>query len=142
MTFEEWMFNCKNHKYSDNTIQRYIRALDKCEEWLNISLPYKIQSIHNSSDFEKVLQIIYSVPDYKDINYSHGHGDLSAALKLYKKYIQDEESDAVDSGHNKSEQSLKDTKSYRRFDDLAAKEAVRKIHAYIIVNDINNFTLN
>lgn len=42
-SFEKWMENNPNHKYTDVTIKRYTRALDKVGEWLNITLSKSIR---------------------------------------------------------------------------------------------------
>ena len=132
MTFEEWFNNCAGRNYTEATVKRYTRALEKCEEWLDISLPHKIQMIHKSEELEKALKIIYSVPNYKDINFSHGHGDLSAALKLYKRYLLYEEGNS--GGRNSTEEisRTKDLKQQYFFDTITAKEALSKAMAYII----------
>ena len=65
-------------------MKRYIRALEKCEEWLNITLPRNILMIDKLEEYYEALNIIKEVPNFKEINYSHGHGDLSAALTLYQ----------------------------------------------------------
>ena len=92
ITFEKWMENNPNHKYTDATIKRYIRALDKAEEWLNITLPTKILNINDYQTFLQVQDEIKNAPDYEEINRNHGHGDLSAALRLYGQYLKDSDS--------------------------------------------------
>ena len=50
--FEEWLSNYPSHKYLDRTIKRYIRALDKAGEWLQIDLPVCLLEI---DDHKKVI---------------------------------------------------------------------------------------
>ena len=107
MTFEQWLRSNPDHKYKDATIKRYIRALEKSEEWLNITLPRKILMIHDKDEFATVVNMIQSVPDYKDINFSHGHGDLSAALGLYQKYLENEQKGSMN--HTATNTKNKDT---------------------------------
>lgn len=40
-SFKKWLISYPTHKYTDATITRYIRALEKSEEWLGINLPKK-----------------------------------------------------------------------------------------------------
>lgn len=85
--FEEWLKDYKDHKYTDGTVKRYIRALQKVEEWLGINLPKQVMEIDDLEEFLNVQSIIKRTPDYDDINQSHGHGDLSAALNAYEKFL-------------------------------------------------------
>ena len=86
--FKEWLQIYPDHKYSEATIARYIRALDKSEEWLGITLPQRITDIDSLSKFNSVEKQIKDKPDYVEVNRNHGHGDLSAALRLYRKYLE------------------------------------------------------
>ncbi|GEM_PF-2223231 len=88
--FTAWLKVYPNHKYNDSTIKRYIRALEKAEEWLGVSLPYTVLESNNLEDFLEIERLITTNPDYENVNWSHGHGDLSAALRLYKLFIQDD----------------------------------------------------
>lgn len=94
-SFEKWMENNPNHKYTDATIKRYTRALDKADEWLNITLSEKVLDITDYQTFLNVQNEIKNAPDYEEVNRNHGHGDLSAALRLYGLYLKDS-SDEVD----------------------------------------------
>ena len=87
LSFAEWLKHYPDHKYTEATIKRYIRALDKAEEWLNITLPYPVLRIENVEDFGRIQNMIKNAPDYEQVNQSHGHGDLSAALSAYSKYL-------------------------------------------------------
>lgn len=88
-SFEKWMKHNPNHKYTDATIKRYTRALDKAGEWLNIALPARILDITDFQTFQQVQDEIKNAPDYEEVNRNHGHGDLSAALRLYGQYLKD-----------------------------------------------------
>ena len=94
-SFDKWMENNPNHKYTDATIKRYIRALDKAEEWLNIALPARVLDITDYQSFLYVQNEIKNAPNYEEVNRNHGHGDLSAALRLYGLYLNDS-ADEVD----------------------------------------------
>lgn len=85
--FKSWLKNLETHKYTEHVIYKYTRALDMAEEWLSIKLPCHIFSITTCEDFDKCIKIIKSVPNFTEINKAHGHGDLSAALSLYSKFI-------------------------------------------------------
>lgn len=87
-TFENWLREYKDHKYTEGTVKRYIRALQKAEEWLGITLPKQVLSIDNIEEFQKVKSLIKNTPNYDRVNQSHGHGDLSAALRAYEKFVQ------------------------------------------------------
>jgi len=88
-SFDEWLDDYPDHKYTDATIKRYTRALDKAEEWLNITLSAKILDITDYQTFQKVQEEIKTAPGYEEVNHTHGHGDLSAALRLYGLYLKD-----------------------------------------------------
>ena len=75
-------------------------------------------NIGDVSDFQKVENEIKSAPDYERINQDHGHGDLSAALRLYKKFLENS-SNAEDLSGGKGEM------------EITAKEAIEIIRQYI-----------
>ena len=93
-SFEKWMENNPNHKYMDATIKRYTRALDKADEWLNITLSKKVLDITDYQTFLNVQNEIKNAPNYEEVNWNHGHGDLSAALRLYGLYLKDSSEEA------------------------------------------------
>lgn len=74
-------------KYKKSTIRRYIVALDKAEERLDIKLSTPIFSISKISDFKIIEAEIKSANKYEDVNKSYGNGDLSAAISAYWKYL-------------------------------------------------------
>lgn len=86
--FERWMRNNSEKKYKDNTVRRYTRALKKAAEWLNIQLSYKVLDISDVKTFDIVEQEIKKAPAFHKINQDHGHGDLSAALRIYRKFLE------------------------------------------------------
>lgn len=84
--FQKWL-KVGGHSYTDSTIYRYTRALELAEDWLSVHLPRPIFTITAIPDFEACVQVIKAVPNFSDVNQSHGHGDLSAALSLYSKFL-------------------------------------------------------
>lgn len=87
VAFQDWLKNLKTHTYTNHVIYKYTRALEMAEEWLSIKLPSPIFEITSLDAFNKCNKIIKSVPNYVEINKAHGHGDLSAALSLYSKFL-------------------------------------------------------
>lgn len=85
--FQKWLKGLATRKYTEGTIYRYTRALEMAEEWLSIKLPCPVFMIASIEEFERCNQIIKSVPNFAAINQDHGHGDLSAALSLYAKFL-------------------------------------------------------
>ena len=85
--FQKWLKGLATRKYTEGTIYRYTRALEMAEEWLSIKLPCPVFMIASIEEFERCNQIIKSVPNFAAINEDHGHGDLSAALSLYAKFL-------------------------------------------------------
>ena len=89
LSFEEWLTNYKDHKYRESTIKRYVIALQKAEERLDVSFERPILEIRDQKQFEDAVKIIQSAPNYEFVNKKYGNGDLSAALSAYKKYLID-----------------------------------------------------
>lgn len=87
--FESWMKQCSHHKYIASTIARYIRALQKAAEWLDTSLTMQVLDTETLEDFHEVEKQIKQVHNFVEVNRNHGHGDLSAALRAYKKFLQE-----------------------------------------------------
>jgi len=86
-TFKEWLKTNKKKNYTENTIYRYVRAIEQAGNWLSIDLPKAIFSIEDLSEFSELDAMIRSNPSFNEINQSHGHGDLSAALSLYNEFL-------------------------------------------------------
>lgn len=123
-SFENWLN--KEQKYKENTVKRYVRALQKAEEWLGITLPKKVLEVAKMEEFQDIQSIIKGTPDYYSINKSHGHGDLSAALKAYEKFLHNINSkgklvEPIDEGEYESSVVAVDVKN-----------ALRAIKAYIL----------
>lgn len=123
--FEKWLREYKDHKYTEGTVKRYIRALQKAEEWLGITLPKQVLSVNNLDEFLKIQSIIKNTPDYDRINQSHGHGDLSAALKAYEKFLQSNNSET------KEEESPEQEEEDYEVMDISTKDALSEIKNYI-----------
>ncbi len=85
--FQKWLKSSTTRNYTEGTIYRYTRALEMAEDWLSIKLPYSVFMITSSEELEKCNQIIKTTPNFTAINQAHGHGDLSAALSLYAKFL-------------------------------------------------------
>ena len=119
-SFKEWLKVYPKHKYTDATITRYIRALDKSAEWLGIELEKPILSITSGEEFELVQKRIKSLPNYTEINQGHGHGDLSAALRLYEAYLK-----------FKPEEKHPEGNEEMRENNISIRNAVEKISLYI-----------
>ena len=88
LSFEEWLKSYPNHKYSENTVKRYIRALGKTEEWLGITLVKPLMNINTFQEFNELSTKLRDMPNFDEVNNEHGHGDLSAAMSLFGKYLQ------------------------------------------------------
>lgn len=88
LTFEAWLNNFPDKNYSESTIYRYVRALEKAEEWLGVQFFKPVLEITVIEEFSDIDQFIKNLPNYEAVNQQHGHGDLSAALTLYRKYVE------------------------------------------------------
>lgn len=88
LSFEAWLNNLPDKNYSESTIYRYVRALEKAEEWLEVELTKPILDVTETEEFSDIDNQIKSLPNYEEVNQQHGHGDLSAALSLYRKYVE------------------------------------------------------
>ena len=119
-SFKEWLKLYPKHKYTDATITRYIRALDKSSEWLGIELDKPILSITSAEEFALVQKRIIGLPNYREVNQGHGHGDLSAALRLYEAYLKFKPEDE----YPKNNIEMKEN-------DISIREAVERIKLYI-----------
>lgn len=85
--FEHWLRNESDKPYTDNTIKRYIRALKKAGEWLDITLTEPLMNIAEESVFKATEEAIKANPAFDKVNQDHGNGDLSAAMRLYKMFL-------------------------------------------------------
>ena len=123
--FEEWLKKYKDHKYTEATVKRYIRALQKAEEWLGISLPKSVLNVDNLEEFQKIQSIIKGTVNFDSINQSHGHGDLSAALRAYERFMYDCESKGDENDQDRLGEGCIAA-------DVNVKDTLEKIKAYII----------
>ena len=137
LEFEQWLRTNPEKSYVENTIKRYIRALKKIEEWLNIKLTMQVLDISDIAIFSLTEQEIKAVPDFNKINQDHGHGDLSAALALYRKFL-DSLDGNIDSEEEEGEGHM----------PVSVKEVIHNINEYIVAkgfsysdNLIENFFL-
>ena len=121
-SFKEWLKVYPKHKYTDATITRYIRALDKSAEWLGIELEKPILSITSGEEFELVQKRIKSLPNYTEVNQGHGHGDLSAALRLYEAYLKFKPEEKYPEGNEETRENI-----------ISIRNAVEKINLYIAI---------
>lgn len=85
--FTNWLRNYEEHKYRESTINRYVVAIKKAEERLEIKLDIPILAIKDIVTFENTVQVIRNSPKYEFVNKKYGNGDLSAALTAYSKFI-------------------------------------------------------
>lgn len=88
--FINWLKKYTEHTYRESTIARYVTALKKAEERLEIELEMPVLCIKDSKGFEKAFLIIHESPKYEFVNKKYGNGDLSAALSAYRKFIEAE----------------------------------------------------
>ena len=94
--FEEWLSNYPSHKYLDRTIKRYIRALDKAGEWLQIDLPVCLLEIDDHTKAISEMNRIRQLHNFEEVNQSHGNGDLSAAMRLFGQFLSETNETARD----------------------------------------------
>lgn len=87
MNFEEWLRSNPHHKYLEKTIKRYIKALEKAGEWLGIDFPKGLLEISGYEEFISETNRMKSLSNYSEVNQSHGHGDLSAAISLFAQFL-------------------------------------------------------
>ena len=85
--FQNWLRNEATRDYTERTIYKYIRALEKVGEWLDIKLESSVFSISSIDNFDKLDQIIRDSQRFEEVNRSHGNGDLSVALSAYRKFL-------------------------------------------------------
>jgi len=96
MSFEAWARGYQKRDYRDSTIKRYIRALEKAGDWLNIDMPQKLMEIKEYDSFVAETDKLKSLSCFDEVNQAHGHGDLSAAIRLFKMYLKETSNKAMD----------------------------------------------
>lgn len=89
MNFEGWLRNYPNHAYLDRTVKRYIKALEKAGEWLQTDLPKSLLEIDEYGEFIAEANRIKLLSNFDEVNQNHGHGDLSAAMRLYAQFLKE-----------------------------------------------------
>ena len=62
--FVDWLHKYPEHKYTEGTISRYVRALDRAEDWMYIKLNTPIWEITDHAEFLKVESTIKDNPEY------------------------------------------------------------------------------
>lgn len=87
VTFEDWLANYASRPYKSLTIKHYIAALEKVQERLGVELSTPILSCTSIDDFTEMYNLVTAHKDYSRVNNIYGHGELSAALSAYKKYL-------------------------------------------------------
>ncbi len=87
--FTLWVQHYPDHKYEDTTIQKYIRALENIDRHFQVHLSNPILEISDTFEFDRQEKIITSLSNYAQINHKYGHGETSAALRLYKLFLSD-----------------------------------------------------
>lgn len=92
ISFPAWLHN--HCTYKDNTIRRYIAALDKAPNQFDIVMDKKITDCTEQSEFSKIYDYIFSHSKFNAVNESC-HRDLQAALNAYKKYLDFLEADSI-----------------------------------------------
>lgn len=91
MSYEEqfryWLTNYPHHTYKAGTINGYINALKNAAEWFDVQLEVSLLEIETVDAVKIATEAITSKADYADINKSHGHGNFSAAIGAYEKFL-------------------------------------------------------
>ena len=90
MLFEDWLRNNPSFHYMDNTIKRYINALEKAGEWLGIDMPKTLLEIETHDAFISETERLRDLSNFAEVNQNHGHGDLSAAMRLYAQFLEED----------------------------------------------------
>lgn len=83
ITFPNWLHL---RGYKDNTIRRYLAALDRAVGQFNLDISDEIINSRSSDDFNLIYSHILSHPLFPEIN-NACHRDLQAGLNSFKKYI-------------------------------------------------------
>ena len=124
--FEHWLENYENHKYTPATISRYIRALEKAEEWFGVELDSPILMISDVSILNTINIQIRGLANFEEVNRNHGHGDFSAAIRAYEKFL-------VDIGDVPKNEAKEKVLSEKRREELlvSTKEILQHINTYI-----------
>lgn len=87
-TYKSWLERYPNHTYSPNTIAGYLSALRRAPQWFNIDIGKPFFEMCSSDELQKAIDQIAEVPNFDEIDESHGHRNYSAAIKLYQKFME------------------------------------------------------
>lgn len=117
--FENWLRKDSGKQYLDNTIRRYIRAMKKVEEWFGVTLDEPLLNIGGIQEYDLIVARLKALPDFDTINQNHGHGDLSAAVGLYRKFLLSIESGESDDSDDEDPVTM------------STRDALNSINAYI-----------
>lgn len=86
ITYADWLENYAAYPYKTATIKRYVSILEAAPEKLNLSLPRGIMEIDDPDEFENACIAVATSDGYEQLNKSR-HGELSAAMAAYRKYL-------------------------------------------------------
>ena len=84
--FDEWMKNLPS-PYTERTRANYLQALRNAGSWFEVTVDPPLLEIGTIVDFQKALQVIYSLPNYNEINADAHHYTFSAAVNAYQKFL-------------------------------------------------------
>lgn len=94
--FRNWMKNNPYRIYADQTVYRYIRALENVEDWFSVTLDKQILETTDFNELNEIRSTVESTTNYDEINNAHGNGDYSAAFNLYIKFLQETQLHVLD----------------------------------------------
>ena len=86
ITYADWLEHYAAYPYKTATIKRYVSILEAAPEKLNLSLPRGIMEIDDPDEFENACIAVATSGGYEQLNKSR-HGELSAAMAAYRKYL-------------------------------------------------------
>lgn len=119
VSFETWLMN---RKYQNSTVRKYIVALQKVGERLPNVIEHDLLSITNPVEFHAAVEKIKASPNYAFVNQKYGHGDLSAAMWAYTKYLQEMTTNPIGSTSTTTV-SQTSNKSKEKKDNISAPAA-------------------
>lgn len=85
--FRVWLEQYKDHKYSPTTINGYLSALRNAPQWFGVEVNRPLFEIDTLEELDEAIKAIKSVNAYSEIDNLHGHGNFSAAINRYRKYM-------------------------------------------------------
>jgi MoxR-like ATPase len=99
--FLQWMrsqperYKPKKDGRDSQTLQRYVRALKKVNEWFGIGLSKEVFCIKDTDELDEVLRPVFLLQNFKDINRYHSF-DFSASAGAYREFLQYEKEQEED----------------------------------------------